>query len=163
MRTRLQTAAVPVFGLCAGALLLAGCGGTSAPKPLSHADYASRADAVCTTATTTLKGLAAPSMPDQLGPYLMKSVGAARTAVDQLKALTPPVADAKAIKDKFTGPLEAQVAGVEKLVPAFEAAATSPDPKAAIAMIPRPPVVKADTVFVAAYGMKSCTDLAMGG
>jgi len=149
------------------AVLAAGCGGSggsaTSSAPLSKADYVRQADAICTTATASLKALTAPTSPTDLGPYLQKSVGAAMTATDALRRLHAPQADAGDLAAKFTGPLTEQVAAIKAVIPKYEAAAKAPDPKAAVAAVPRPPITKPDTAYVKAYGMAACTDLASGG
>lgn len=145
-------------------LSLAGCGSGGGGKPaaLSKADYVKQADAICTTATTTLAGLSPPTSAADLGPYLQKSVGAAQTATDELGRLRAPKADAADLKAKFTGPLAEQVAAVKALIPQYEAAAKAADPKAAVAAIPRPDVAHPDPAYVTSYGMAACAKLARG-
>jgi len=148
-----------VLGLSA-----AGCGGggSDAPAALSKADYVKQADAICTTATTTLQGLTAPKNAAELGPYLTRSVGTAKTATDALDRLPAPAADAADLKAKFTGPLAGQVAAVQKLIPQYEAAAKAPDPKTALAAVPRPDIPRPDTAYVTSYGMPGCAKLTQG-
>ena len=143
-------------------LTLAGCGGSSASPaqaPLSKADYVQQANALCTTATTTLKGITPPKSAAELGPYLTKSLSAAQTATTGLKQLQPPAADAKDLAAKFTDPLAKQVDAVKVLIPQYEQAAKAADPKAAVAAIPRPPITPPDQAFVTGYGMTACATL----
>lgn len=146
-------------------LTLAGCGGSAgsaAQPPLSKADYVQQANAICTTATTTLKGITAPKSAAELGPYLTKSLDAAQTATTGLQRLKAPTADATALAAKFTDPLAKQVDAVKVLIPKYEEAAKAADPKAAVAAIPRPPISPPDQGFVTAYGMTACGTLAKG-
>lgn len=147
------------------AATLTGCGGGSSTSsaPLSKADYVSRADAICASATTALKKLTPPTGTAGLGPYLSSTVQAAGGATDALRALRPPKADAAALAAKFTGPLSAQVASVKQLIPKYEAATKAANPQAALAAIPRPQLPSPDAGYISSYGMTACAALTQGG
>src|ERR1051325_7728441 len=68
--------------------LLAGCGGGSGR--LSKAEYAKRADAICTKYNAKLKALARPVGIGDLPAYVDKALPLARKGDDELRALKAP-------------------------------------------------------------------------
>lgn len=151
-----------LLSLVVPVVLVAGCGGGSSPAALSKPDYVSKAEAICTTATTALNALTPPTAASGLAGYLDSTVKAASSATDALQALRPPAADAAALKTKFTGPLAAQVASVKKLIPLYDQAAKAANPQAALAEVPAPQLPRPDTAYLTSYGMPACAKLTQG-
>jgi len=73
----------------AAVLAVAGCGGGR----LSHAEYAKRADAVCSAYQAQVKLLAQPSSYDDVVSYVEKTLPLYEAALKKLAALKPPTAD----------------------------------------------------------------------
>jgi hypothetical protein len=78
------------------AALAAGCGGSGR---LSKADYAKRADAICTKYNAKLKALARPTSISGLPAYVDQALPLARKGDDELRALKPPKGEAKTAKE----------------------------------------------------------------
>jgi hypothetical protein len=74
--------------------VLAGCGGGN----LSHSDFVTRADAVCSAYATQTKGLARPRSYTQIVQYVSKTLPLYEAAFRKLEALKPPSSDAAAVK-----------------------------------------------------------------
>jgi hypothetical protein len=79
------------------ATLAVGCGGGSGR--LSKAEYAKRADAICTKYNAELKALARPTGISQLPAYVDKALPLARKGDDELRALKPPKDEEKTAKE----------------------------------------------------------------
>ena len=84
--------------LVVGAVFLAaGCGGGGGG--LSKAEYAKRADAICTKYNAKLRGLARPTSISGLPAYVDKALPLARKGDDELRALKPPKDEEQAAKE----------------------------------------------------------------
>ena len=79
------------------ATLAAGCGGGSGR--LSKAEYAKRADAICTKYNAKLKALARPTGISELPSYVKKALPLARKGDDELRALEPPKDEEQSAKE----------------------------------------------------------------
>src|SRR5919205_1869855 len=77
--------------------LLSGCGGGSGR--LSKAEYAKRADAICTKYNTKLKALARPTSIGALPDYVDKALPLARKGDHELRALKPPKDEEQTAKE----------------------------------------------------------------
>ena len=77
--------------------LAAGCGGGS--DRLSRAEYAKRADAICTKYNAKLKALARPADISALPGYVDKALPLARKGDDELRALEPPKGEEQTAKE----------------------------------------------------------------
>jgi len=82
--------AVAVAGLAAG------CGGGGR---LSKAEYAKRADAICTKYNAKLKAVARPTGISGLPAYVDRALPLARKGDDELRALRPPKDEEKTAKE----------------------------------------------------------------
>ena len=69
-------------------LLAAGCGGGSGR--LSKAEYAKRADAICTKYNAKIRALGRPTAISGLPAYVDKALPLARKGDDELRSLKPP-------------------------------------------------------------------------
>ncbi len=78
----------------AGALLLAGCGGGGR---LSHGDFATRADAVCTAFRASTERIARPRTYADIVAYVKKTRPMYEAARIKLSALKPPPKDKPAV------------------------------------------------------------------
>jgi len=83
--------AVAVAGLAAG------CGGGGGR--LSKAEYAKRADAICTKYNAKLKAVARPTGISGLPAYVDRALPLARKGDDELRALRPPKDEEKTAKE----------------------------------------------------------------
>jgi hypothetical protein len=148
--------------LCAGAAL-AGCGGSSAAKPLSKGEYVARADRICAggdasvaTYKAQLDRLTTGGDPQQV---FAKAPGIIRKAtvqtgrfVDRLAALPAPAADA--------GALRTWIAGVRRQQQLLEQSATAfarrdvSRIKSLSARLDR--LDRSANAFARRYGMKEC-------
>src|SRR5919202_4191466 len=79
------------------ATLAAGCGGGSGR--LSKAEYAKRADAICTKYNAKLKALARPTGIKELPAYVDHALPLARKGDDELRALKPPKDEERTAKE----------------------------------------------------------------
>jgi hypothetical protein len=79
------------------AAVLAGCGGGSGR--LSKAEYAKRADAICTKYNAKLKALARPTSISALPDYVDEALPLARKGDDELRALKPPKDEEQTARD----------------------------------------------------------------
>jgi hypothetical protein len=79
------------------AALVAGCGGGSGR--LSKAEYAKRADAICTKYNAKLKALARPTGISALPDYVDKALPLARKGDDELRGLKPPKDEEQTVKE----------------------------------------------------------------
>jgi len=70
------------------ASLVAGCGGGSGR--LSQAEFAKRADAICTKYNAKIRALGRPTSIGALPAYVDKALPLARKGDDELRALEPP-------------------------------------------------------------------------
>ena len=77
--------------------LVAGCGGGSGR--LSKAEYAKRADAICTKYNAKLKALARPTSISALPDYVDKALPLARKGDEELRALKPPKDEEQTAKE----------------------------------------------------------------
>ena len=68
--------------------LVSGCGGGSGR--LSKAEYAKRADAICTKYNAKIRALGRPTAISGLPAYVDKALPLARKGDDELRALEPP-------------------------------------------------------------------------
>jgi hypothetical protein len=75
----------------------AGCGGGSGR--LSNAEYAKRADAICTKYNAKLKALARPTGINELPAYVDRALPLARKGDDELRALKPPKVEEQTAKE----------------------------------------------------------------
>jgi hypothetical protein len=75
----------------------AGCGGGS--ERLSKAEYAKRADAICTKYNAKLKALARPTGISELPGYVDRALPLARKGDDELRALKPPKDEEQTAKE----------------------------------------------------------------
>ena len=71
----------------------AGCGGSG----LSHSDFVTRADAVCTAYTSQTKGALRPRTYTQIVKYVDRSLPIYEAALRKLEALKPPARDAASV------------------------------------------------------------------
>jgi hypothetical protein len=78
----------------ASVLALAGCGGGR----LSHDDYVSRADAVCTAYQNKVALLTHARTYDEVIAYADKTLPLYTAALDKLRALRPPSSDEPAVR-----------------------------------------------------------------
>jgi hypothetical protein len=76
--------------------VVAGCGGSSR---LSKAEYAKRADAICTKYNAKLKALSRPTSIGGLPAYVDKALPLARKGDDELRALKPPKDEQQTTKE----------------------------------------------------------------
>jgi hypothetical protein len=81
-------------------VVLAGCGGSGSGKPLSRADYASQADAICGKYSQQTKALGSPANVKELGAVADKTLPILGHAISDLKNLKPP-ADERALADQW--------------------------------------------------------------
>ena len=79
------------------AAVVAGCGGGSGR--LSKAEYAKRADEICTKYNAKLKALARPTSISALPDYVDKALPLARKGDDELSALKPPKDEGRTAKE----------------------------------------------------------------
>jgi hypothetical protein len=79
------------------ATLATGCGGGS--RRLSKAEYAKRADAICTKYNAKLKALARPTGISELPAYVDRALPLARKGDDELRALKPPKNEERTAKE----------------------------------------------------------------
>jgi hypothetical protein len=79
----------------AGALLLAGCGSGGT---LSHGDFATRANAVCTAFRSSTESIARPRTYADIVAYVKKTRPMYEAARIKLAALEPPAKDEPAVK-----------------------------------------------------------------
>ena len=77
--------------------LAAGCGGGSGR--LSKAEYAKRADAICTKYNAKLKALARPTRISGLPAYVDRALPLARKGDEELRALRPPKDEEQTAKE----------------------------------------------------------------
>lgn len=77
-------------------ILAAGCGGSSR---LSKAEYAKRADAICTKYNAKIRALGRPTAISGLPAYVDKALPLARKGDDELRALKPPKDDEQTAKE----------------------------------------------------------------
>ena len=70
------------------AVVVAGCGGGSGR--LSKAEYAKRADAICTKYNAKIRALGRPTAISGLPAYVDKALPLARKGDEELRALKPP-------------------------------------------------------------------------
>src|SRR5919198_2736357 len=85
------------FVVFAVAALAAGCGGGGGR--LSKAEYAKRADAICTKYNAKLKALARPTGIGELPAYVDRALPLARKGTDELRALEPPKDEERTAKE----------------------------------------------------------------
>ena len=76
--------------------VVAGCGGSSR---LSKAEYAKRADAICTKYNAKIQALGRPTAVSGLPAYVDKALPLARKGDDELRALKPPKDEAQTAKE----------------------------------------------------------------
>src|SRR5437588_3522393 len=107
----------------AAVLVTAGCGGAAR---LSRADYAAKADAICSRSARQISALGQPGNLTQLARFAARSVRIARKAIVDVRALKPP-RDEEAAARRWT----AQVARVADEVAALGKAARAHDRPAA--------------------------------
>jgi hypothetical protein len=93
------------------AALLAGCGGSSR---LSKAEYAKRADAICTKYNAKLNALARPTSVSGLPAYVGQALPLARKGDDELRALRPPQ-DAEQTAKEWLDQNDSVVGSMERL------------------------------------------------
>jgi hypothetical protein len=79
----------------AGALVLAGCGGGGR---LSHGDFTTRANAVCTAFRSSTESIARPRTYADIVAYVKKTRPMYEAARLKLAALVPPAKDEPAVK-----------------------------------------------------------------
>ena len=79
------------------AILVAGCGGGS--SRLSKAEYAKRADAICTKYNAKIRALGRPTAISGLPAYVDKALPLARKGDDELRALKPPKDEEQTTKE----------------------------------------------------------------
>jgi hypothetical protein len=77
--------------------LAAGCGGGSGR--LSKAEYAKRADAICTKYNAKIRALGRPTAISGLPAYVDKALPLARKGDDELGALKPPKDEERTAKE----------------------------------------------------------------
>jgi hypothetical protein len=78
------------------ALLAAGCGGGSGPKPLDKADYVKQMQTIGQDLSTSLNGLSASTASTKkAATALTKVQGELNAAADKIDAITPPTDIAK--------------------------------------------------------------------
>ena len=77
--------------------LVAGCGGGR--ERLSKAEYAKRADAVCTKYNAKLKALTRPTSINALPDYVDKALPLARKGDEELRRLKPPKDEEQTAKE----------------------------------------------------------------
>jgi hypothetical protein len=78
------------------AVLAAGCGGSGR---LSKADYAKRADAICTKYNAKIRALGRPTGISGLPAYVDKALPLARKGDDELRTLKPPKDEEQTAKE----------------------------------------------------------------
>lgn len=74
------------LGLIAGALLLAGCGGSTT---LSTSALRTEATSVCTSANTKMSAIPTPSSPSGTVAFLSRGITVLRPELTQLRSLKP--------------------------------------------------------------------------
>jgi hypothetical protein len=79
------------------AVVVAGCGGGSGR--LSKAEYAKRADAICTKYNAKIRALGRPTAIGGLPAYVDKALPLARKGDDELSALKPPKDEERTAKE----------------------------------------------------------------
>ena len=77
--------------------LVAGCGGGSGR--LSKAEYAKRADAICTKYNAKIRALGRPTAISGLPAYVDKALPLARKGDDELRGLKPPKDEEQTAKE----------------------------------------------------------------
>jgi len=78
------------------AVSLAGCGGGgSAPKPLSMAQFVSRANAICSKGNKRINALHEPTDVPGIATYMAAALPIAEEVQTKLGALVPPTGDQK--------------------------------------------------------------------
>lgn len=152
-----MTVTRPALLLLASVLALSACGDGG----LSKEAYTTQAEGICTQLKEDLAAVEAPTSPDQFSAFYDSSLDAFSNAIDQLKELDPPSADADQIKDGLTAPLTKQVDVLRGAKPELEEALTSDNPQQALSEIEDPvqeagEEAKVDEDFLRDYGLSSC-------
>ncbi len=147
--------------LTALVLGLSACSGGDEPGAEQDVDpkqaYVEQASRICTSADEDFAALAAPTTPEQFGPYVQETVGIADRAHRELAALTPPEPDRADLESKVLTPFGALVEQGR----AWSARVTAAGSDQA-ALLPllgeRPTSAAIDKEYLRSYGLDSCAD-----
>src|SRR2546423_12486539 len=93
------------------AIVVAGCGGGSGR--LSKAEYAKRADAICTKYNAKIRALGRPTAISGLPAYVDKALPLARKGDDELRSLKPPKDEEQTAKE-WLDPNDSPVGSMER-------------------------------------------------
>lgn len=140
-------------------LPLAACGGSdAAPGASAKATYVKDASAVCTQARTEADQLTTPSDAAGLATAVDTLVGIGEKARTDLDALTPPPADAQALKTKVLDPFGALVTDGRSFADKVKAAGS--DQTTLLPLLSQRPTGEGiDVDYLKSYGLTSCADL----
>jgi hypothetical protein len=148
-------------------VLVSACGGSSGGGMVNaKASYLADAEAICATANTQLAAAKKqqPTAVDGVPAYVHKLVDVARTNLTDLSALTPPSADAVAVKGKLLDPLGQQLADGVAFAAQVDAAAAKKDTAKLTQLVFNPPTkTRVDLAWMKSYGFKACVTAADTG
>lgn len=130
-----------------------GDGGDSA-----KAAYVAAAVKVCEVAKTDAAALKAPAAPADFKPFVDGNLAIATRARTELDALTPPPADADALRTKVLDPFAALVSDGEAFAAKVTAAGT--DQAKLLPLLAQVPTAEGvDLEFLRSYGLGVCADV----
>lgn len=115
-----------------GVALLAGCGGGGKGKQLTKAEYASKADAVCSKYSAEVKALGSPSDLSTLTKIAEKTLPIVDSTIAELKKLEAP-SEEKALASQWLS----QMQGVADDARALLAKAKAKDLQGLQALLPK--------------------------
>lgn len=142
-------------------LLLAACSGGSSSGSADKKAYLAKAEALCAKGVAEQKKLVAPKAVADFGPYVKALVGIASSTTTSLAALTPPKADAAALRSKVLEPLQSQLRTAQTFSDDVQAATKGGD-QAALGRLAlnAPTKPQADLAYMRSYGFRACVDAA---
>jgi len=151
-------------------LAVAACGGESDPQAspsaspsataLSKAEYVAKVNAICARVEADAQNVPEPKTADDYLSVVQTFISTIETAQAELRALTPPAADAAEVEAKFLAANDQQALALKVALPALQAAAQSDDTAAAEKAFGEA-VTAAETTdeqdeFATSYGLTSC-------
>ena len=146
------------------------CGGKSDPQAspsaspsasaLSKAEYVAKVNAVCARVEADAQKVPEPKTADDYLSVVQGFISTIETAQAELRALTPPAADAAEIEAKFLAANDQQALALKVALPALQAAAQSDSTGAAEKAFGEA-ITAAETTdeqdpFATSYGFTSC-------
>jgi len=119
--------------------------------------YVEQASAVCERADTEFAALPAATTPQEVGPYVERSVGIAEQAQRDLEALTPPERDRAELESKVLDPFATLVEEGRAFSERVSEAGTD-QTRLLELLAERPTSADVDLEHLRAYGLDVCAD-----